>query len=395
MISKTDKGESMISSDDKEYVRRIRTIYTTAFQNSQLRKKLPSLIKVMDGMIRIVEDKRQQGPIDFQKLSVLFTLDSIGEVAFDANLGGMDGTRKFYQSIIDAGYVARMQISNPVYTLFCTLFPNTQIAKERSEKLDKLKTNYDKLLYEILSYSDPPEDDKPLWYNMRNLGVSKDSNGLSNDALRAEVATVIFAGMDTLGHQLTWILGLIATHPEIADNLIEEFQNIGIDTSNPRDVSFEQLGQLPYLNAVIKEGFRLAYALTFSIFRRVPKDMTILGYRFPKDTLIAIPSNQSVNTEAEWGDPDVVRPERWLMGDDLSANFFEMFHTGPRDCLGQRLAMMEIRLVVIILVSKYHLSSDLSFSELLQNSVDGVLMEAKDGMWIHVKPRIDSTGTEA
>lgn len=206
--------------------------------------------------------------------------------------------------------------------------------------------------------------------------------------LRAEVASVVLAGMDTTGHQLSWIFGMLATHPRVTQKLVEELRENGFCGADRKEVTLEALSGLPYLNAVIKEGFRIAYTIRFSVFpRRLPKDMSVFGYRVPKGIRIISPGNRAMNAVSDWGDPDVVRPERWLTGEDMSSKFFQTFGYGPRECPGQRLAMLEIRLVIVTLLSKYHLSTASSFEFLLENVINGVMIECKGGMLLDVSLR--------
>lgn len=341
----------------------------------------------MNQMIDIVESKRIQGPVDFQKLCVEFTLDSIGIVAFDKNLGGLDGSREIYKGIMDTGRRGREFMFNPLVGIYAKLFPNSEIARDTVRITNKLCEEWDKLTKEILERPDPPEGETPIWYNLKKTTDPETNEPLPYATLRSEVATVVFAGMDTTGHQLSWILGMIATRPEVQQKLLDELEENQLCGPKCRDVALEELGSLPYLNAVIKEGFRLAHIMTGGIPRILHKDMTVLGYRLPKDTVVIFPSNRCLRSEMDWGDPNVVRPERWLTAEDMTSKYFMMFGWGARDCIGQKLAMLEIRLAIVVLLSKYHISTDKSFEYLLENTLDGGFIECTLGMCLEVHPR--------
>ena len=99
-----------IQGTKSSYVKAVRKIYASTFQSNQLKKAMPKFNRVMQKMIDVIESKRQEGPIDFQKLSVQLILDTIGLVAMDLNLGGLDGSRQILKKIIDAGYVSKARI---------------------------------------------------------------------------------------------------------------------------------------------------------------------------------------------------------------------------------------------------------------------------------------------
>jgi len=368
------------------YVKAVRKIYATAMQASQLRKAIPKLNTVMHRMFDVIESKSQEGSVDIQKLCVQFTLDTIGVVALDTNLGGLDGSREIQKKLIAAGYEARAMIARPFHVLYCKLFPSSAAAQQKAKTINALTEEWDALAREIIEKEAPPEGEMPIWYALKSLVDPETGRLLAFESLRAELATLVVAGMDSTGHQLGWILAMLASHPHIADKLLEELRDHGLYGNNAKDITFEDLGELKYLAAVIKEGTRIAHIGMLTNARVAAKDVEMLGHRLPKGTIIFVPSNRSMCSEADWGDPGVVRPERWLTDEDLSHKSFKIFSAGPRDCVGQKLAMLELRFATVKLITRYKLSLDVPFNALLENTVDGLVIEAKDGIWVKVSP---------
>jgi len=369
------------------HVKAVRKIYLTAFQSSQLKKAIPKLSHVAQKMLDVIESRRTKGAIDFQKLSVQFSLDVIGSLAMDTNLGGLDGSRQLQKKMIEAGYVSRAHLSKPFHSLYTKLFPNSAIAQKEARILGDLTAEWDVLTKEILKKDGPPEGETPMWYALKTLMDPETNARLPYKSLRGELAGLILGGMDTTGHQLGWLLSMIASHPHIADKLLEEFRQHGLYGENARELTFQDLGELKYLSAVIKEGFRIAHIGSTSVFRVLAKDANILGYRIPKGVSVFMAGNRSLKSKSVWGDPEVIRPERWMTDEDMSNKCFRIFSAGPRDCAGQRLAMLELRFAIAKLIMKYKLSMDISFDELLENTVDGIVIEAKDGIWLKATPR--------
>ena len=139
--------------------------------------------------------------------------------------------------------------------------------------------------------------------------------------------------------------------------------------------------------AVVKEGMRSAHVAATTISRQLCKDATILGYRVPKGSTMIIPPPRWMNSKADWGDPEVFRPERWLADEDMTQKFYIPFSCGPRDCIGQKLAVLEMRLAVVRLVQRYRFSSVRPVEEVLKDSRSGLVIEAAGGVWLHVEPR--------
>ena len=369
------------------YVKAMRKVYATGFQSNILKAAVPKVNGIMDKMVEIAEQQRREGAVDFQVLCVKLTLDIIGVVAFDTNLGGLDGSRPLYQDIIDAGYYVATQLSDPLKAVYGKLFPASKSAQEDKSMLNRLTAEWDKLTEEIITKKDVPSEGEPIWVGLKKFIDPETGEPLLYESFLAEVALIVMSGMDTTGHQLAWILALLASNPDKAKKLVEELTSCGLCGKDARASVYDDLAKLPYLTAIIKEGMRIAHALFGAFFRMVPHDMTILGYHVPAGTRIMFPSSRYMCSEAEWGDPDVFRPERWLTDEDMSQKLYLGLSYGPRDCIGQRLAMMEIRVALIHLISKYEFSPTVPFDDLMNNVRDGIAIEAKNGIFLNVTPR--------
>ena len=369
------------------YVKAIRKEYASAMQTSNLKKALPSLSKLLNELVVKIEERRTEGPIDFQHLFVRFALDALGTVAFGMPLGGLDGTCNIPELLTEVGHIFVEKIFDPITTICYSLFPRMEGARKRQRAIDRLTHEYDKITKEILQREAPADGSRPLWFGLRSLYQSETEEPvMSYESLRAEVAFVIFAGTDTSAHQLAWLFSILAEHPRVVGKILEELRERGLYGDGARELLFEDLGELPYLTAVIKEGMRVAYIVAANIPRMVPHDTTLMGYRVPKGTVVIVPGTRWITTE-EWGDPDVFRPERWLTDEDMSHAYYVGFSYGPRDCAGQKLAMMEMRLVLIELLSRFRFETVIPFDELMLNSKNGIVIESAKGIPLRVVPR--------
>ena len=352
-----------------------------------MKAAVPKVHVVLDKMVDIIEQQRCNGAVDFQALCVRTTLDIIGVVAFDMNLGGLDDSKELYQEIIDVGHYMTTKLYNPFRILYHKLLPATKAARAIKKMHEKLAAAWDRMAKEIIAREDTYAEGEPMWIGLKRFVDPETGEKLPYDSFLAEVASVVVAGMDSTGHQLAWILALLASNPDKAEKLVEELTIHGLCGKNARRSTYGDLAELPYLTAVIKEGMRIVHTLFSATFRMVSHDMTILGYHVPAGTRIMFPSTRNMCTEAEWGDPDVFRPERWLSDEDMSQKLYLGFSFGPRDCIGQKLAMMEMRMGLIRLVSKYKFSPTVPLADLMNNVRNGAAIEAKNGIFLNVSPR--------
>ena len=376
----------LVTQNLTPYVKKIRRIYASAFLGSHLKRMVPKLNSALDKMLEIIESHRKTGPIDLQRLCIRLTLDAIGIVAFETNLGGLDESSNLCQLLNEAAYIAGNRLINPFKKLKCKLFPKNAEAQRDNAIIDALTAEWVRLTRDILSRDDPCDGETPLWFGLKQLADPSAAEPLGFKKLMGEVATVVSAGMDTTGHQLCWALALLASYSDAMQTLLEEFKGRGLYGEAATRVSYEDLGDMPYLTAVVKESMRMASVVTGAM-REAPCDMKILGYRIPKGTYLSLPSNRWLDAKDEWGDPEVFRPERWLEEEDISQRYYLGFSCGPRDCAGQKLAMLEMRVALIRLLGAYHFSLTVPFDKLMDDSQNGIAIRVENGVWFHVTPR--------
>lgn len=115
--------------------------------------------------------------------------------------------------------------------------------------------------------------------------------------------------------------------------------------------------RLPYLDLCVKETLRLYPALSFTT-RRAARDTALGGYYVPAGAVVAASVTNLHRDPAVWGpDAGEFRPERWEEGDggleaSLPKGAYIPFGLGPRVCLGMRLAQLETRAVVAVLLKR-------------------------------------------
>lgn len=122
--------------------------------------------------------------------------------------------------------------------------------------------------------------------------------------------------------------------------------------------SHEQVRNLPFLRHCIDEGMRLHSTSAIGLPRIVtsPQGVEYQGHLFPQGTVLSVPSYTIHHLPDVWG-PDVehFNPDRWLP-ENLTARqklSFNPFSFGPRACVGQNVAHMELALIVATAFHRY------------------------------------------
>jgi cytochrome P450 len=179
------------------------------------------------------------------------------------------------------------------------------------------------------------------------------------ERLLAHIKIFLFAGHDTTATTICWMFKLLQDNPETLEKLRAEHDAVlGADINKAPEIilaSPHLLFSLPYTLGVIKETLRL-YPLAATNRRGLP-DFFIssprLPVKIPTDGWDLWDANLIVQTSlAFWERGDEFLPERWLAaeGDPLypPKDGWRPFELGPRACIGQELAMTELRLVTVL-----------------------------------------------
>ena len=179
---------------------------------------------------------------------------------------------------------------------------------------------------------------------------AKDENGqsMTDDQLRDEMMTLLFAGHETTATALAWAFYWIHKLPHIKEKLLQEIDNLG-DNPDPMEVY-----RSPYLTAICQETLRI-YPVVFIAFPRMAKStVEIMGHQFDAGTMLTPCIYLVHHREDLYPEPKQFRPERFLER-EYSPYEFIPFGGGNRRCLGYALAMLEMKLVIGTILSNYHL----------------------------------------
>jgi cytochrome P450 len=154
---------------------------------------------------------------------------------------------------------------------------------------------------------------------------------------------MLLAGHETTALALTYALYLLARHPDVAARLQAEVD--GALAASPSDPM--ALCALPYLNAVTRETMRL-FPPAYVIGREVIEPFAIGGYRLERGSQLLISQYTIQRDPRFFPEPERWSPERWLDGraDALPRFAYFPFGGGPRVCIGNHFAMMEIAIVL-------------------------------------------------
>ncbi|XP_043484862.1 cytochrome P450 4c21-like isoform X1 [Leptopilina heterotoma] len=366
-------GEGMLTSTGDKWVQKRKTISPSfhfeilnGFSNIVLRKT-KILEQVIDEKLKANPNK----PMDFASLAIRFSFDTICETIMGVNLDvqknfACDG---YSDSAHKAGEILITRINSP-WLQWDPIFFKTKLGDELKlaaktinsftamlikKKREARRVESKKMIGRDNSDDFEKRDKKPFLDLILDL-QEKDKNFLNETELVEEVNTFLFGGYDTVAAGIGWVMFHLGNEPEIQEIVHQELDDIFGDSKEP--ATMNQVLELKYLERVIKESFRI-HPPGPTVARRLTEDIELAGYQVPKETVVHLQILVMHRDPEVWPEPFKFDPDRFLPENiqDRHPYAFIPFSAGPRNCLGQNLAWVELRFVLSALLRKFRVKS--------------------------------------
>jgi cytochrome P450 len=184
---------------------------------------------------------------------------------------------------------------------------------------------------------------------------SESGEGFTDREVRDQVMTLMFAGHDTSTSTLTFMMHLLAHHPDVVDRLQEEQDRV-LGGAIPTIDQLER--EMPYLTMVLDEVLRL-YPPAWIGPRRAVRDFEFGGFEVPKGAYVNYCSWASHRIPEVFPEPEAFVPERFTAERKaaLPRGAYVPFGGGQRICIGKRFGQTEVKLVATMLLQRLRLDA--------------------------------------
>ncbi|CAL1673962.1 unnamed protein product [Lasius platythorax] len=211
-----------------------------------------------------------------------------------------------------------------------------------------------------------------------------DEAPLTDDELMAQVNTFMFAGHDTIAIAITCTLFLLGNNFDHQEKVHEELEEVFKDSETPASV--KELSQLKYLDRIIKEALRL-YPSAPIISRKLVKDVKLGDYTLPIGVTLYIHFSLIHTNPQVWSDPKKFDPDRFLPENSKHRHPYAYipFSAGPRNCIGQRFALLEEKTILTAILRKWRVKS-VKTTDAIQYGAIIVLQPCED-IFIYLTPK--------
>ncbi|MCJ1264273.1 hypothetical protein MMC22_004144 [Lobaria immixta] len=340
---------------------------------------------VIDLVPRIIEDTlifcdtlsthaEKSDVFSLEDVTTKLTIDVIGRVVIDTSLHAQTSQSELVSAfrnqvrwIPDINGLNPLKKYNPVRPFvywYNTRKMNGILGKVLDDRFASRKANEQSQS----SMSGKPIIDLAL-DNYLNDGTQRSSNTIDptfKEFAVDQIKLFLFAGHDTTSTTACYVYHLLSKNPSALHRVRKELDHVlGLDIAQgPRTLAENPhlLNQLNYSNAVIKEALRLYPPVSSARTGKPGYFLEHDGVKYPTEGFLVLIGTHAMQRGADyWEDPLKFMPERWLAkeGDPLAPvkGTWRPFEHGPRNCIGQELALIEIKVIMALTLRSFDISS--------------------------------------
>ncbi|GAB4579643.1 MAG: cytochrome P450 [Anaerolineales bacterium] len=329
-------GQGLLTSEGDLWLRQRRMIQP-GFHHERLVPLVPVMVDETEKMLARWDVFYQRGEtFDVYQEMVDLTRQINGRILFGDDLVG---------DVVDRG---RRAFSAGARFLLLT---GNLLPSHHRQKIRRHEREIDEAIWGVIRarVASPNEHDDVL-----NILLAardrKTGEAMPLPQLRDELATLIFAGYETTEKTLAWSWYLLSENPAGADRLHRELAQ----TLGGRAPTFDDLPALGYTYRVAQESLRL-FPPAWVQGRQAVGDDEMGGYHIPAGSYI-IMNQFGVHRHPDfWENPNEFDPDRFLPERSQSRPRFAYnpFGGGPRQCIGNELALMETQIVLAMVAQRY------------------------------------------
>jgi cytochrome P450 len=395
-IQLTMNPKSMIRMEGEKH-KRMRKLISQVFHFEFILANVPVITDLAEKTMKQWEGKVTED-VDVLKECGHYSGEVVGSIFFGVNFSGLTINGKRVTDVVGDLLARVMLLSRRAFQIpFLERMFLSRIGKSH-QKLhqdieeyhafckDLIKKRRDAIVEKInAGKSNELAKSPEMLYHLINaqLNGKTPEEKLTDEEIFSQYLLFVGAGEDTTSHLLTMCIYQFTQSPSCVQRLREEIQQ---NVADVEKMTYEEMKTLTVLDAFIQEALRLYSPAPGILFRIAAQDLTIGDLKIKKDTIV----NVMINLESwrKFKDPDTFSLDRWLEngeGKKLNDGFIcAPFYAGPRNCIGQHLALTEAKIFLVRFISKF----DVKLKEGYELSmVTRFVYEPRDPLKVTITPR--------
>jgi cytochrome P450 len=333
-------GNGLVTSEG-DFWRRQRRLAQPAFHRQRISSYGEIMVQYAQRAIAKWNDGEQR---DISREMTRLTLEIVVKTLFNSDVSN------------DADHVREMlsQIVKP-FASQATLkwIADNRLPTPGHRRYFNAVSEIDRVVFRIIAERRASGSDEGDLLSMLLQAQDEDGSQMSDAQLRDEVMTLFLAGHETTALALSWSWYLLATHPEAEQKFHAELDEV----LGRRAPQVSDLPKLKFTEMIAKETMRL-YPPAYAVGREAIEDTELGGYAVPRKTQIFAFQWVTQRDPRYFERPDEFVPERWANESiqSLPKYAYFPFGGGPRQCIGNYFAMMEIVLLLATIGQRFRFS---------------------------------------
>ena len=333
-------GKGLLTTDGEPWRNQRRLI-----QKGFDRKQLDALSSIMQDSVaesmRGFDNQIRSGPVDIYPQMMKITFAMVARSLFGARLKDEDIDLVSHTICTVQEFIVRQ-------TLQPYLNPWFEVSGELREH-EEMRTRADAVLLEYIKRRRNESPGQDLLQTLMDARYA-DGEGMSDELILSESMQLLVAGHETSSNGLSWILYLLSSRPDCLEKVRQEMHSVlGDAPLNHSDVP-----KLEFTTQVIQESLRL-YPPFWMIDREAVADDQIGNISIPQGSMVIVYVYGAHHAERYWQNPESFDSDRFVKANDKLRTPFTYlpFGGGPRGCIGNHYAMLQILMILSDLLRNY------------------------------------------
>jgi cytochrome P450 len=338
--SKRLLGQGLLTSEGAMHLRQ-RRLMAPAFHRDRIAAFADLMV---DYAARMRGSWRDGATLDVSREMNRLTLSIVGQTLFGVDVESQ-------AAAVGEALTAVMESFWMMMLPFADVLERLPVPKLRRARMARARL--DAIIYRMIADRRASRADHGDLLSMLLAAQDEDDGAVMTDQqVRDEAMTIFLAGHETTANALMWTWYLLSGAPEVEARLHAEIDGV----LQGRLPSMRDLPALPYVERLVSEAMRL-YPPAWIIGRRAIEDYPLGDYLAPARSILVM-SPYIMHRDARFYDePERFNPDRWTPEFRAALPKFAYFPFGggPRQCIGESFAWMELVLVVATIAQQYRL----------------------------------------
>ncbi|XP_031342172.1 uncharacterized protein LOC116170124 [Photinus pyralis] len=379
-------GTGLLTSTGQKWKSQ-RKLLTPAFHFQILEKYIKIFNRQSNTLIDMLKPKVENGPFDVFPLVTLCTLDIICEAAMGVQINAQKNSTSSY--VLSVKEMCRIitERALSVTKMIHFLYKFTWAYQQQRKVLSILQGFTNSIIRSRKSTFTGrtlhERSDEGLSKRVAFLDLLLEYN-LSDETVREEVDTFMFEGHDTTAAGISFTLYCLAKHPDVQRKVVEELRRI-FYCDKDRAPTYKDVQEMKYLEMVIKESLRL-YPPVPSFSRVLTQDVPFDESLLPKGLVLTLYPLLLHRDPTSFPDSEKFDPDRFLPENSATRSPYAYvpFSAGPRNCIGQRFAMVELKSTISNILRNFEILPVAGHEPELSLEV---ILKSYNGLRIQLKSR--------